>query len=216
MKSNPYDVLKSKLADYREKTKRGREIDREEIKAGKVPIPFIFLGFALILAIVISFLFLYLVKSSENIQILIILSIQTVVIAIQLWVMYAQTRNEKMSNLPEFIIETDNYSKGMNHPLLTAIYIKNIGQTAHKVSFNIKATKKGDALNTNDNKFHHLLYTFRNEERKLACELIKNEYVNKRIRVDLEYRDKMGKYCSAKFLKLEGENEFERMFTGLE
>jgi len=233
MKLNPYDVLKSKFADYRERTKRGREINREEAKAGKTPIPFIFIGIALILAIAIALLFSFIIQSPGETQVLIILIIQTVVIAFQSWVMYSQTRNEKMSNLPEFIILTkvftvtvaerkvDHFKKmlsGQDSDNVNLdniiICLKNIGQTAHRVSFRIIATKRGETVHTDE--LHPDLFTIRHEEEKDACKLRKNEYISKRIRIDLGYLDKMGKYCSEKFLKLEEENDFERIFTGLE
>jgi hypothetical protein len=217
MKPNLFDVIKSKLIEYKIitiTTKRDRELAREEIKAGKFPIFLLLIIIAFISALAIIYFYDRLMSYENNVQVLIILILQTIVIGFQLWVMYAQTRNEKMSNLPEFYIETESIR--IEAPLIkhTQIYLKNIGQTAHQVSFKIKATKRGESLQIVS--CQHILFTFKHEDRKPACTLLTDEYNNKKIRIDLTYFDKRGKYNEAKFIKLAGEQEFNPIFTGLE
>jgi len=236
MKPNLFDVLKSNLIEHKIiASQRESEINREELKAHKIPPFFKILIIAFIMAIMIVVGIPLLLRTQENQQVFWILTIQTGIIGIQLWVMYAQTRNDKMQNLPEFIIEkvlrkvtttkienrfehlmeSPHENKNINRDI-TEIYLKNIGQTAHQVSFKIKTTKRGEKLCIDKSKLHPLLYTFIKEEKKLACELKHTEYINKKIRIDLEYFDKRGRYCEAKFIKLAGEQDFIPMFTGLE
>jgi|GEM_PF-4775602 len=204
------------IEEIRKRERRQNTILIEEIKAGKVPLLLQFSFFLFFFTFIILIATVFLRNLTENLWTIVILAVQTIILLIQSWVIRNQTKFNKIPIQPEFIIRTRRYQEGLDTPHLIGIYVKNIGQTAHRVNFGIKATKKGEKLDINKNRLERQLFTFQSEQEKFACELLYQNFKETTIRINLEYSDKIGGYCIASFLKLSNEEEFMPIFTGLE
>ena len=204
------------IEKIRERGKRQTAIQIEEFKVGKIPSIFQLLFFLLFFIIFIIMASLFITNLTENGWTIVILAVQTVILLIQSWIIRNQTKYNKIPIMPEFVLTTTRYQDRLGPPDYIGISIKNIGETAHRVTFDIKATKRGETLNISRNRLYPQLYTVQAEEEKFACELLFQEYKEKTIRVDMAYLDKIGGYCWASFLKLSNEENFMPIFTGLE
>lgn len=213
LKINIFSGLTTRIANYRKKRKRESIIEIEEIKAGKFPFILQIIGLAVVFVVFLLIGIAIIQKINENYWIPIILSVQLIFIIIQLRLIQVQTKYFGISHRPEFIFETFKFSEGLDKPILRAIRIKNIGETAYRVSVSIKSKRK---VKLAINQIYTNLYTIIPGQVKDAVEINNDDYENKRVIIKLEYYDKIGNYNSARFLKVEGEEDFIPLFTGLE
>ena len=201
------EKIKSKPSD------RNAIIYLEDLKEGKlhndVKLP---LMVSMIAATVIAIVTIVMFSISQiqdvNTWVAIILSMQLVVIFLQLYFIRVQTKYFKITHEPELIINVKPYA---GTPW-TNVNIMNYGSTAHRVSFYI-SPKKGERLELGEE--NTILHTLRNNEEKVACQVERKDFYNKMITVRLFYYNKVGNTRVAVYKKLPNEEDFIPIRTGL-
>jgi hypothetical protein len=193
--------MKKMLKDFREKSPRDNEIIIESIKSYIGPN--LFVGYFMIVIILLFVIVtMYFKDIKETLYVPILLGAQCVIIFWQLIIIYFQTKYLKFGHVPEFIIEIKDVTGG---PTWKAIHLKNIGGTAHRVTWKVK-TKRKDKLKIGEN--YPQLYTMANNEKKLAFEINKDDFKNKKIVLIIYYRTKTGSMDSIKFIKTSYDPDF--------
>lgn len=201
-KKKPKSAFRKKYESNKKRIKRENRITYAKIKLGKLPPP---LNWFVILPLFFLFTLFFInpmINFEENIRSQIILVLQTIILFFQVVLLFRQNTLMSLSHLPELIPISRKYK---NSPNKIEIRIKNIGSTAHKVELSIKSKRK-EKINTIN--LNHDLYTIEAGGGKEGAILLKEEFVNKEFRLDLEYCDKLGGLRFAYYIKLKNEHGF--------
>jgi hypothetical protein len=207
--------LKAKIKEFKKEQSRLSAIEREEIFAGKFPVWLKLIVLVVVIALVFTFAISIITNLEERLWIPSILTAQLIFIIVQLWFIKNQTKYFKITHQPEFILKTFRFNLALKGPNYTRISVVNIGETAHRVTLNIKTDRKKSLKFLNDS-YYKNLYTIKQNQEKEGCSITTDDFKNKKLVVKLEYQDKAGNWSEAVFLKLSKEEDFIPIFTGLE